>query len=75
MLIPLGVVLLLASCSDNGWSEEDKNEFVEGCEVRSECDCHLERIIKKYPDKTLYDKLDITEKGDLFREVHKACEE
>ncbi|MBS1772753.1 MAG: hypothetical protein JST82_07830 [Bacteroidetes bacterium] len=59
-LLIIPVLIFLSSC--RGWSDDSKKEFLNSCteqlksegksetEIKSICDCRLEKIMKKYPD-------------------------
>lgn len=61
------------SCS-SGWSQKDKDTFLDECKKHEsmDCDCALEKVIEKYPKIA-----DWNEKGgkdkELAKEIAEGC--
>ena len=51
--------VVLISCSDSGWSQKEKDTFMDTCVIpgvssKAYCSCMLKKIEKKYPDPEKY---------------------
>lgn len=70
----LACLLVFAACSQDPWSEEEKQEKFDECmeesDSKSYCDCYVGKLMEKYPLAENADKISFEEAV----EIGKTCE-
>ena len=53
-ILIMSILLLAVGCSEDSWSKNEKNEFLEGCETEGGgnfyCKCFMKEMMAAYPN-------------------------
>ncbi len=74
IFITLLIAILIVSCSNENWTDDEQNTFVDACEeeggTSNYCQCYLENIMNEFPIATDANEIDFEIKIELSKDCH-----